>query len=786
MSKKLIYLMFVALVLALAHSGWGTTKIIVVTDTPGNEEGLEPFLKEILGNDIAVEMEAQKYQDTLGAGAKANLSSADLIIVSRKTSSGSYDEDIEFWNGLETPILLTSAFLSRDNRWRWLTSDKAEVALTHVAVIDASDPIFNGVTIIDGQVEIFSTPVTGTDFSAQGSAGNGTKIATPAGADLVMIARWDAGTEYYPGSGQIAGGPRMFFGMEPAGIYFPVITADGKKMLENAILLLLGPFGDSIALDPSPADAQTALPLDDVVLAWTPGELSNTHDLYFGERFEDVNTATLASPEYKGNLTETTYALGRLDFGKTYYWRVDEVSAPPDSTVFKGDIWQFTIEPFAYPIAGENITATASNSNTANEGPENTVNGSGLDSDDLHSMEQTDMWISGPEPSGAWIEFEFDRIYKVYEMWVWNHNTSLELALGFGVKDATIEYSIDGANWTTLGTTHEFARALGTPGYATNTTVDFGGMVAKYVKITANSNWGGFLNQYGLSEVRFFYIPLPAREPQPESGATDVDLDVVLNWRAGREAAKHDVYFSDDWQAVVDGTAPVTTVTETSHGPVALDLGTTYYWRIDEVNEAETPATLEGDIWDFTTYEYFVVDDFEDYNDYPPDEIFSTWIDGYGTTTNGSTAGYPEPDWNAGEHYVETTIVHGGAQSMPFFYDNNFKYSEATMTLSSQRDWTIRGVGVLSLWFYGDASNAAERMYVALNGSAVVYHDNPNAALINTWTEWTIDLQDFAAQGVNLANVNTISIGFGDKNNLQAGGSGMVFFDDIRLYRSAP
>ena len=104
------------------------------------------------------------------------------------------------------------------------------------------------------------------------------------------------------------------------------------------------------------------------------------------------------------------------------------------------------------------------------------------------------------------------------------------------------------------------------------------------------------------------------------------------------------------------------------------------------------------------------------------------------------------------------------------------------MTLVSARDWTEEGVGVLSLWFYGDASNAAEPMYVALNGSAVVYQDNPNAAQINTWTEWTIDLQDFAAQGVNLANVNTITIGFGDKNNLQAGGSGMVFFDDIRLY----
>ncbi len=108
------------------------------------------------------------------------------------------------------------------------------------------------------------------------------------------------------------------------------------------------------------------------------------------------------------------------------------------------------------------------------------------------------------------------------------------------------------------------------------------------------------------------------------------------------------------------------------------------------------------------------------------------------------------------------------------------------MTLVSVRDWTEEGVGVLSLWFYGDADNAAEQMYVALNGSAVVYHDNPDAALINEWTQWTIDLQDFATQGVNLANVNKIAIGFGDKNNLQAGGSGRVFFDDIRLYRPAP
>ncbi|GAG13486.1 unnamed protein product, partial [marine sediment metagenome] len=220
--------------------------------------------------------------------------------------------------------------------------------------------------------------------------------------------------------------------------------------------------------------------------------------------------------------------------------------------------------------------------------------------------------------------------------------------------------------------------------------------------------------------------------------------------------------------------------------PGKLDLATIYYWRVDEVNNVNPDSPWVGNVWSFTVADFIEIDGFEDYNDWEPDRIYETWIDGWGTTTNGSTVGYPDPNFDQGEHFVETTIVHGGGQSMPYFYDNNFKYSEATMTLSYPRNWTEEGVGVLSLCFYGNASNVAERMYVALNGSAVVYHDNPDAAQINTWTEWTIDLQAFADQGVNLANVNTISIGFGDKNNLQPGGSGLVFFDDIRLYRPAP
>jgi len=122
---------------------------------------------------------------------------------------------------------------------------------------------------------------------------------------------------------------------------------------------------------------------------------------------------------------------------------------------------------------------------------------------------------------------------------------------------------------------------------------------------------------------------------------------------------------------------------------------------------------------------------------------------------------------------------------MPLYYDNSVGYSEATLTLTSPRDWTVNGVSTLTIWFRGDSANAAETLYVALNGSAVVNHDNPDAAQITTWTEWTIDLQAFADQGVNLANVNTIALGLGNKKNPVAGGSGTMYFDDIRLYAPA-
>ncbi len=154
-------------------------------------------------------------------------------------------------------------------------------------------------------------------------------------------------------------------------------------------------------------------------------------------------------------------------------------------------------------------------------------------------------------------------------------------------------------------------------------------------------------------------------------------------------------------------------------------------------------------------------------------------MDGFDDPINGSQTGYLDPP------FYEETIVHSGNKSMQLYYDNAVGKSEAILTLTDKRDWTVNGVDRLVIWYRGNSSNAAETMYVVLNGGAGFDNDNPEAALNRSWTEWSIDLQAFADQGVNLSNVNTITIGFGNRANPVAGGSGMVFFDDIRLCRPA-
>jgi hypothetical protein len=453
------------------------------------------------------------------------------------------------------------------------------------------------------------------------------------------------------------------------------------------------PAGQASA--PSPAVGAVDVPRS-VTLRWTPGELADRHNVYFGTNGDDVKNADTGSPLLVGrDLDVPAFAVDGLEFGQICYWRVDEIGAPPDNTVFKGGVWSFNVEPLAIPI--DHVTATAS-SQEPGHGPANTVNQSGL-TEERHSTGLADMWLSSASDTGpAWIQYEFDKAHKLHEMSVWNYNGQ-GLNVIYGLRDVAVEYSADGADWVPLSGVTEFPKASGTDSY-TPSVVDLGNAIARYVKITAVSNWsGGLFNQCGLSEVRFTALPVWARKPDPAAGATGVAVDVTLGWRAGREAAGHNVYLSDDLQAVTDGTAPVVAVNENSFGPLDLDLGTTWYWRVDEVNETALPALWRGEIWSFSSTRYLVVDDFESYNDEEGQgtRIYETWTDGWtDPQKGGSQVGYTNPP------FAEQKIIHGGKQSMPLLYDNTgSSYSEAERTWKTAQNWAGHGADTLTLYFRG-------------------------------------------------------------------------------------
>ena len=530
---------------------------------------------------------------------------------------------------------------------------------------------------------------------------------------------------------------------------------------------------------PHPADEATDVPLD-VELRWTAGEYApavDGHQVYFGASFDDVNEglAEVRRAVTSDPVFDTATLPFTLDFETTYYWRVDEAN---DATGWDtGQTWSFTTEPVGYPIA--EVTATASSSFVDKDmTPDKTVDGSGLNANDEHGVENETIWATTLGlPAPAWIQYEFDKVYKLHEMWVWNANQDVEAFIGIGAKDVTVEYSLDGTDWTLLGDV-QIPQASGKPDYKPekDEAVAFDGAEAKFVRLTIQNNWGGFLQQFGLSEVRFFHVPVRAREPQPAAGATGVGVDSSLSWRAGREEVVHEFYLSTDEQAVMDGTAPLQVLTDSSFTPDALDYGKVYYWKVNEVNETAATTMWEGPVWSFSTAEFQLVDDFEAYNDDQDagTTVFDAWLDGYDDDTNGSLVGHEFP--NNGT-YGETDTVHGGRQSMPLFYDNTgAQKSEATYTVPAE-DWTANGLKSLSLFFHGDPDNTGE-LYVMINGEKVLYDGDASDIARAQWQVWNIDLSDV---GTDVSNVTSLTVGVDDGT-----AAGVLYIDDIRLYPREP
>jgi N-acetylneuraminic acid mutarotase len=493
---------------------------------------------------------------------------------------------------------------------------------------------------------------------------------------------------------------------------------------------------------PNPADGSLH-PDTWVNLSWGAGDFAVSHDVYLGYSFDDVNDGL--GDAFRGNQAVMFLSAGFPGFpypdglvrGTTYYWRVDEVNDTEPDSPWKGNVWSFTVQPkIAY----------------------NPVPSDGAEFVDL-DVELS--WMAGLDAA----------LHTVY----------------FGDN-------FDDVNNATGGL--QQGKTTYTPGLLE---------LAKTYYWRVDEFGVGRGAETHTGDVWSFVTEGAAESPDPSNEATSVEMNTKLSWAPADHAASHEVYFGTDKEAVrnANTSSPeykgVQTLGAESFDPGILSWDTTYYWRVDEVNSIHPDSPWPGSVWGFRTGDFFVIDDFEDYN-ISSNEIWWSWKDGAGYANHpteppyaGNGTGSRVGDDSTGSTAYEGRPL-GGRQSMPYQYDNNeadsLKYSEATLTLTDLRNWTENGVSTLSIWSGADGDwntntspNDDERMYVVLNGNVVVYHDDPYVTDIYNWTEWRIDLQDFADLGVDLTNVQTIGLGFGNRNDPQPGGRGLMFFDNIRLVR---
>ena len=532
------------------------------------------------------------------------------------------------------------------------------------------------------------------------------------------------------------------------------IEADGTTIHKGPVWSFMVP--PTTAYNPNPGDGAKFVALN-ASLSWTAGSGSRLHYVYFGDNYDDVNNATGATQQ-----VTTTYSPGTLELGKTYFWRVDEFDVV---TTHKGDVWSFTATDGSGGIKGEYFN-NADLSGTpvltridpdvdfswGGTGPGAPLPDNGWSARwtaDLEIAIADTFTFSVNSEGGTRLWIDDKRVIDMWVSWVATKYASLPMYLEKGIHSLRLEF----ADWDRNAEQHLF--------WSTPT-------MAEQV-IPAGP----------------LQPPLRANSSTPTNGAVDVKQTIILGWNAGDAAASHEVYFGTDAEAVknADASSPEykgsRSLGSESYDPGQLEWDSTYYWRVDEVNDTNPDSPWTGAVWNFTTANFLIVEDMESYNDLNEGEpgsnrIYLAWVDGFDNpATNGSVVGHANPP------FAEQSTVHSGKQSMPFAYNNAVGKSEATLTLTYPRDWTEKGVDTLGIWYIGDAANAAETMYVVLNGTSGADNPDANAAQAEDWTEWRASLSEF---NVNLSNVNTITLGL----RSVTGGTGMMFFDDIRLYPPAP
>ena len=493
---------------------------------------------------------------------------------------------------------------------------------------------------------------------------------------------------------------------QPLEIRLLTLALDKDNPPDNTV----GVEFDNVTLSYGPPKARNPVPADGVMimdtwvnLSWTPASFAVTNDVYLGDNFDDVSNGT--GDTFRDSQDTLFYIAG---FAPGAY---------PDGLV-NGMTYYWRID--------------------------------GVNDANPNSPAKGDVWSFTVVPKTAYNPNPADGTEFV------GLNVALSWTAGFGAKLHYIVFGedFDEVNNAETGVLH------GTTTYNPGP-----------LKLAKTYYWRVDESD-GLETVKghvwSFITEGAVSGPNPANGAVDIKPTQILTWNAGAVAVSHEVYFGADMDAVKNATTVSPeykgpkVLGEESYDPGKLTLNTTYYWRIDEVNNTNPESPWKGNVWSFTTGNFLVIDDFEDY-DIGNNEIWWAWKDGLGYVAHDNEPAYPGNGTGSAvgdentDSYTEETIVHGGLQSMPLVYDNNKQgyanYSEAELTLTAQRDFTEQGVAELSLWFRGNPASVGS----FVEGPAGTYTMTGSGADIwNPSDEFHYAYKTLAGTGSIVAKVESI------------------------------
>jgi hypothetical protein len=607
-------------------------------------------------------------------------------------------------------------------------------------------------------------------------------LGTSAGlTDADLVAGMATGLTYTPATG-----------FQPGVTYYwrvDEVEADGATIHTGDVWSFTTLSGD--AYSPVPADGREGI-AQAVTLSWRPGLNAKEHHVYFGDDPDAVASGDDAAD--KGITSETSFHTGLLRAGTAYSWRVDEIDG---NDVQIGKVWTFTTaQPAVGKIVREwwtGLPGVAVSDLTASERYPNVPTGRELVDRFEGPVNWKDSyaarlygWLK-PEKSGS------------YRFWIASNEQS-ELWLSADADPANAVRIARVTGWSNPRDFNNASRYAGSDQESTPVVLEAGRKYYIQAVMKEGSGedhvavaWQPPAEARVVIPARFvdtFAIPpLRAADPQPQDGAVDVVQSLVLRWFAGENALEHDVYFGDDAAAVAAADTN-SVLYRGRQGGTEFDAGmlewnTTYYWRVDEIAEGDPNDPQKGTLWSFATADFLLIDDFEGYTeDIDAEEtLFQGWIDGL-TNGTGSYVGYPIA---VGGTYGETSVVHSGRQSMPLAYDNTNEpyYSEVERVWATDQDWTVDGVGALSLFIHGKPANDPVSLHVALtdgNGAAAaVEYPDDSVVFSPDWVRWQIPLDSFA--GIDPTRIRGLVIGVGSRSDSTPGGSGTIYIDDIRVIR---